>query len=167
LEIPRRRAISDRETPFSSRALTLSRVDTNTCSHLVLTARGRVAVELAFVWLSFRSRRSVRDSPIGSDARFWSGRLGFESLSRSTRKPCDGGVFVLSAPGARQSPLREPVRLGASDDPWGPSYRFARCRDLRRCAGRAMTRRVLATNVPLCAAVDRGPYILLGLERYD
>ena len=24
-----------------------------------------------------------RDSPIGSDARFWSGRLGFESLSRS------------------------------------------------------------------------------------
>jgi ribosomal protein S18 acetylase RimI-like enzyme len=26
---------------------------------------------------------TVRDSPIGSDARFWSGRLGFESLSRS------------------------------------------------------------------------------------
>ena len=33
---------------------------------------------------SSRSRDTVRDSPIGSDARFWSGRLGFESLSRSS-----------------------------------------------------------------------------------
>ena len=33
--------------------------------------------------LLFSERDAVRDSPIGSDARFWSGRLGFESLSRS------------------------------------------------------------------------------------
>ncbi len=39
-------------------------------------------------------RIAVRDSPIGSDARFWSGRLGFESLSRSTRAPRRSGAFV-------------------------------------------------------------------------
>jgi hypothetical protein len=42
------------------------------------------------------SRDTVRDSPIGSDARFWSGRLGFESLSRSWQVPRHYGALGVS-----------------------------------------------------------------------
>ena len=42
------------------------------------------------------TRDAVRDSPIGSDARFWSGRLGFESLSRSSLAPRVYGAFCVS-----------------------------------------------------------------------
>ena len=43
--------------------------------------------------IGYPSLHTVRDSPIGSDARFWSGRLGFESLSRSTDAPRFYGAF--------------------------------------------------------------------------
>lgn len=49
---------------------------TNICSHNVRMGQPPKA-------LFFALKDAVRDSPIGSDARFWSGRLGFESLSRS------------------------------------------------------------------------------------